>query len=168
MENPALCTGALCTLLHQARVDLLEETRHSTENCRFNLDHGLRDCFNYGDVGQRAAAENQHIVQRAAIDVRQGEKRNGQVRTWIKYEFAAGVADIRAEIRVRQHNALGLACSARRIDDGCKLAGKHLGSAQAVSGNLRGTGSGDQCFVTQKFRGTIVARIGNDDLLQPF
>ena len=61
----------------------------------------------------------------------------------IETEIVADVVDVGAKITMREHNALGLAGGAGRVDEGSELAGKNLGSAQTVGGNVRRARGGD-------------------------
>src|SRR5208337_3605441 len=149
IENPALGASVLCALLHQARIDFLEEARDSAEQRGFDLDEGLRDVLNYGNVGHRAAAEYEHVVERAAINVGEREKGDPQIRVRLEDEVTARIGDVGAEIRVRQHDALGLAGGAGGVDDGSELAGENLGArviqniGHAVQGLVEVDGNGN-------------------------
>src|SRR5208337_1626059 len=165
IEQLALGAGGLCALLHQTRVDFLEEARDSAEQGGFDLDESLRDVLNHRNVGHRAAAENEDVVERALVNVGEREKGNRQIHAGFEDEFTARIGDVGAEIRVRQHDALGLAGGAGGVDDGSELAGKNLGGAHAVGSDFRAAGRGDQSFIAQIFGRKSVAHLGNDDLL---
>src|SRR5207249_622604 len=106
------------------------------------------------------------VIEGAAVDV--GEWKEGECNVFggIEAEIVADVVDVGAKIAVREHDALGLAGSAGRVDERSELAGKNLGSSQAVGGNIRRACASDECFVAKTFGGNVSAAVGDDDLLQ--
>ena len=84
----------------------------------------------------------------------------------IEAEVVAHVVDVGAKIGVREHHAFRLAGRAGSVDDGSELAGENLRDAQAVAGNVRGTGSRNKRVVAEAFAGKVRARVGSDDVFE--
>ena len=101
-----------------------------------HLQQRLRKQIHILDVGNADAAEQQHVIHGAAINVSEGEKRNGQVNAGFHVEDHAGIGGIGTDVGVRQHHSLWLTRRARCVDDRRQLARKHLRRTHAVRGHL--------------------------------
>jgi len=168
IEDFAFGAGGLASLLHQAGIDFFEEARNGGEDCGMDFKKSLRDVLNDFDVGYGAAVKNVNVVEHAAVDVCEGEKRDGNILSGAEIEFVAGVGDVRAEIRVSEHDALWLTRGAGGVNERSELAGKDFGGAEAVGSDFGGAGGGDQSFVAKEIDREIIAGAGNDDLLDFF
>ena len=141
------------SLLHQAGVDFLKETRNGGEDGGMDFEKSLGDVFDDFDVSYRAAVKNINVVEHAAVDMSERQKRDREVFPGAKIEFVAGVGNVGAEIGVGEHDALGLTGGAGGVDKRGELAGKHFGGAEAIGGDFDGPGGGDQCFVAEEVGG---------------
>src|SRR6267143_5453086 len=126
IENSSLPASVPGTLFDQTRVNFFEEARDGGGYRGTNLQESLGNGIHRFDIGKSGALEDVDVVERAAIDV--GERQEGErdVILRVKAEVVAQIGNVRAEIAVRQHHALGLAGSARGVDDGGKLARENL------------------------------------------
>src|SRR5208337_352941 len=135
--------GGFAGGLHSEIVDFFEEARNGGEDGGVEFEESLRDVFDDIHVSDGAAVKKIDVVEHAAVDVGEREKRDSQVGFWAETELVAGVGDIGAEIGVREHDALGLTGGARGVNKRGELAGENLGSAEAVGGNFRWASGGD-------------------------
>ena len=67
---------------------------------------------------------------------------------------------------MRMLDALRLPGGAGGVDEGSELAGKNLGSAQTVRGNVCRACCGDERFVAETFGGDVRATVGDDNLFK--
>src|SRR6266403_2615521 len=162
----SLDAGVPGALLDQARVNFFEEARDGGGNRGTNLEKRLGDGINRFDVGESGALEDVDVVEGAAIDVGERQERKRDVTLGIQAEVVAQIGNVRAEIAVRKHDALGLAGGARGVDDGGELTRKNSRGALAVSGNIRCARAGDEGFVAQAFGGNFRTGISDDDLFE--
>ena len=95
-----------------------------------------------------------------------GQERKRDIFGGVEAEIVAHVGHVGTKVGVREHHALRLAGGAGGVDEGGKLAGQNLRSAQAVGRNLRGSSAGNECFVAQAFAGKIRAGVGHDNVLE--
>src|SRR6266850_1011542 len=135
IKKLSLDAGVPGALFDQTRVDLFEEARDSGGYRGTNLEKSLGDGINRFDVGQRGTLEEVDVVERSAIDVGEREKGERDVILVIQAEVVAQIGNIRAEIAVREHDALGLAGSAGSVDERGELTDKNLRGTQTVGGN---------------------------------
>ena len=153
-------------MLDQARVNFFEEARDGGGNRGTNLEKRLGDGINRFDVGESGALEDVDVVEGAAIDVGERQERKRDVTLGIQAEVVAQIGNVRAEIAVCKHDALGLAGGARGVDDGGELTRKNSRGALAVSGNIRCARASDEGFVAQALGGNVPSGISDDDLFK--
>jgi len=153
-------------LLDEAGVDFLEETRDGSDDGGTDFDESLGDGVDGFDVGESGALKDVDVIERAAIDMGEWKKGERDVFGGIEAEIMADVVDVRAEVAMREHNALRLAGGAGGVDEGSELAGKNLGSAQTVRGNVCRACCGDERFVAETFGGDVRATVGDDNLFK--
>src|SRR5260221_7117500 len=133
-----------------------------------DFEESLGDVFDDFHIGYGAAVKNVNVIEHAAVDVGEGEKRDGDIFVGAEIEFVTGIRDVGAEIGVGEHDALGLTGGAGGIDEGGELAGQDFGGAETIGGDFGRAGGGDQCFVAEEIDGEIITRAGDDDLLDFF
>jgi hypothetical protein len=153
-------------LLGQTDVNFLEEARDGRGDGRANFEKSLSNGINGFDIGDGSALEKINVIERAAVHVGERQKRKRNVHFGLETEIVAYVGDVGAKVGVREHDALGFARCAGSVDDGSELARENLRSTLTVSGNVRGTGSPDECFVAKKFAGEFYAPVSHNDLLK--
>ena len=118
------------------------------------------------NISDRYPMEKVGVVQHPAIDMRQWQERDGNIIFGIEFHVGAGVRDVRAKVRVRQHHAFRLARGSGSVNDGRELAGQDLRNAHSISRDICAAGSGDQCFIAQTIRWQIGAAIREYNLFQ--
>ena len=153
-------------MLDEAGVDFFEEAWNGSGDRGTHFEKGLRDGVYGFDVGQRGALKDVDVIESAAIDVGEREKRKRDIFARIDLEIVADPVHVGTKVVVREHDTLGLACGARGIDERSELPGENLRCAQAVGGDVRGAGGGDERFVAETFSGNIRADVGGDDLFE--
>src|SRR6266436_718280 len=166
IENFSLHASVPGTLFDQTHVNFFEEARDGGGYRGTNLAKRLGDGIHRFDIGESGALEDVDVVERAAIDVGEREKGERHVILGIQAEVVAQVGDVRAEIAVREHDALGLAGGAGSVDERGELTGKNVRGTQTVGGNVRGACTGDEGLVAQALGGNVRTGIGDDDLLE--
>src|SRR5947207_1269836 len=153
IKNHSLYARGFRALLDQAGIDFFEEARDGSDDGGTDFEKSLSDRIDGFDVGESGALKDVDVIERAAVDVSKRKKGKRDVFGGIEAEIMAHVVDVRAKIAVREHDALGLAGGTGGVDEGGELAGKNLGSAQTVGGNVRGVCCSDESFVAETFRG---------------
>src|SRR5713226_3922347 len=166
IKKDALDASGLGAPLDEARVDFFEEARDRSRNSGADFEESLGDGVDRLDVGKGGALKEIDVVASAAIDVGERKERKRNVLGGIETEVVADVGDIGAKVGVREHDALGLAGGAGGVDERSELAGKNLGSAQAVRGDIRRARADDESFVAETFAGDALAAVGDDNLLE--
>src|SRR5260370_17502597 len=152
--------GVPASLFHNARVDFFEEPRNGRGNRGADLQKSLGDFVDGLKGGGGGALKNIGVVDGAAVNVGEREEREGNVNRRIKMKVLGEIGDVGAKVGVREHHALGFAGGAGSVYKRGELAGKNLGSAQAISGNVRGARPGDERFVTETIAGGFGATFG--------
>ncbi len=120
-----------------------------------NFQQGLRQVVHALDVSDRDPMEQIRIRGHALVHMRERQKTHGLIRGTHPVR-SDRVFLVRAEIIVREHHALGLACSAGGVDDRGNLVGGHASGSEAIFGDCGVSCRGYQCFVAKD----LVAEIG--------
>jgi len=123
IENFALGAGGFASLLHQAGVDFSKKRGTAARTVGVDFEESLGDVFDDLHIGYGAAVKNINVIEHAAVDVGEGEKRHGNIFIGAEIEFVTGIRDVGAEIGVGEHDALGLTGGAGGVDKGGELAG---------------------------------------------
>src|SRR5258708_2751855 len=96
----------------------------------------------------------------------QRQKRNGDILLRTESKIATNIFHVGTKISMGQHYAFRFAGGSRGVDDRSKLSRQDLRSAQAIGGNFRSAGGGDQRFVAQTIGGNVIAGVRDDDVFQ--
>jgi len=131
-----------------------------------DFEKSLGDGIDRLDVGQRGTLKDVDVIHGAAVYVSEWKERDRDVFGRIELEVLADVGDIGAEIRVREHDALGLASCAGGVDERSKLARKNLRSAHTVRRDVRRACAGDKGFVAETFAGNVGTAVGDNNLFE--
>ena len=166
VENHAFETCGFRALFGQPSVNLFKEAWHRRNHGRLNLQQRLRHLINGWNVRDGATLKNVDVIDDAPINMGKGQERKRDIFGGVEAEIVAHVGHVGTKVGVREHHALRLAGGAGGVDEGGKLAGQNLRSAQAVGRNLRGSSAGNECFVAQAFAGKIRAGVGHDNVLE--
>ena len=119
-KDRALRSAGAHRRIRDARVDFLVDARHRDDERRPHLLHVLGNRFHRLDVCDGHARREHQIIEHPLEDVRQREKTQRRIgRPHIEQVDHRG--HVRRDVAMRQHRALRLAGSPRRVDDGRDL-----------------------------------------------
>ena len=119
-------------LLVDPRVHLLVEARHRAHDVRAHLAHVLRHLLDALRVGDGDPAVEHEVVAGGALEA-VAQRQEAQRRPLLVHhreELLRG-EDVVEEVRVGEHDPLGVAGGARGVDEGGEVAARHLGGAAA-------------------------------------
>src|SRR5713226_4509179 len=165
VKNHSLHAGVLRALLDDTCVDFLEKPGNRGGNGGMDFEESLGDGFDSLYVSQSRASKYIDVIQGAAIDVGERKERERDVLCGIEAEIVANIGDVGAKIRVREHDALGLAGGAGSVDERSELARQNLRGPQTVGGDIRCARAGNKSFVAEAIAGDFRATVGDNDLL---
>src|ERR1700681_1743755 len=100
------------------------------------------------NVRNSYAVKKMCVVECATVNVGQRQEGDGDVILRLEFHVGAGVRDIRTKVRVRQHDAFGLARRAGGVDDRGELAGQDLRDAHSVGCDVSAASGSNQSLIT--------------------
>src|SRR5258708_5685451 len=98
IKNLSLDACVLAALLHDAHINLLENTRHSTHNRGVEFEERLRHQIHDFDVGDGDPLKDVNVIQRAAVDMRERQEGKSDVYAYSKFHVTVRVGHIGAKI----------------------------------------------------------------------
>ena len=164
IEKPAFQSRVFVALLHDIRVSLFEHPRHRGGKRGTHLHQRLREVVHALDVGHGNPVEQIGVGSDAFIYVRERKKAHGRIRRGHSKRFG-GCFFVRTEIVVREHDALGLARGAGRVNNRGELVRGHPRGAKAVFGHGVVTCRGGEVLIAKDIIAKIRRRGGADDVL---
>src|SRR5260370_39592450 len=109
IKQRPLDAGVPASLFHNARVDFFEEPGNGRGNRGADLQKSLGDFVDGLNVGEGGALKNVDVVDGAAVNVGEREKRESDASRRIKMKIMAETGAVGAKVGVREHHGLRFA-----------------------------------------------------------